>query len=84
VRADTANDRLNVFGGDGFFSFERVQCRSDGAAFGVSHDNDKLGLGRGGGEFDTANLRRRDDISRDSNHEKVSEALIKKNFGRRS
>lgn len=84
VGADTSDDGLDVFGRDRFLSIYRIKRRLDRAALGVSHDDDQLGLRRGGGELDASHLRRRDDIARDSDDEEISQALVKEDLGGRA
>ena len=59
--------------------FERGENRA--ATRMSEHDHESCAIARSG-EFDAADLRRRDDISGDANDEQIAQTLIKNDFGR--
>ena len=57
-----------------------LQCRLDGAASRMTQDDHQSRAELFRGEFDAADLRRRDDIAGDPDDEQISEALIEDDF----
>ena len=60
---------------------ELLERREDGAALRVAEHDDQPRAEPRGGELDAADLRRRDDVAGDADHEQVAEALVEDDLG---
>ena len=68
---------LNLYG-----TLKTLESREDGAATGVTEDDNEASVKPGGRELDAADLRRSDDVAGDTDNEQVAEALVKDELGR--
>ncbi len=75
-RPHAVDDRAQVLRLGGRLAGQLLERRDDRAALRVAEHHDEPRAEPRGRELDAADLRRRDDVARDADHEQVAEALI--------